>query len=50
MTTQEVDYYFCRPGVPHSWDYRGRKAQAYRCRSCGEVVTKTALKGATDVP
>jgi len=46
----EVNYYFCdKEGDPqHEWEYRGRRAQSYRCKVCGIVVTKAALKENTD--
>jgi len=54
MTTPVVenDYWFCKRGPhmgePHSWLYRGKKLQLYRCLTCALVVTKATLKGATD--
>ena len=48
MTTATVDYFACKTGELHSWEYRGKKAQAYRCRRCRLEVSKSALKGATD--
>lgn len=48
MTTTKVDYFICPGGEPHSWDYRGKRSQEYRCRRCRLVVTKADLKEATD--
>jgi len=44
----EVDFYFCSDGTRHDWEYRGKRAQSYRCWHCGITVTKAALKGGTD--
>ena len=43
-----VNYFTCPAGDPHMWDYRGRRAQAYRCRRCQLVVSKATLKEETD--
>jgi len=42
-----VDYWFCGPGTPHEWLYRG-KNKGYRCQQCGTVCSKEQLKAATD--
>ena len=48
MTTTTIDYFKCKDGELHDWEYRGKKAQSYRCRRCQVGVTKSALKDATD--
>lgn len=42
------DPWSCKDGRPHKFEYRGRRAQEYRCSSCGLFVSKSQLKEMTD--
>lgn len=50
MTTKKeaADPFQCPNGDPHNWEYRGKRAQTYRCLRCRIEITKAALKEATD--
>ena len=51
MTTPAVNYWTHgeeEAKQMHAWEYLGKARQAYRCRICQLVVSKTALKENTD--
>jgi len=50
MTSEkkEISFFICPNGDPHDFEYRGRVAQAYRCKRCQVVISKSDLKAATD--
>jgi len=43
-----VDAWRCPQGSAHQWVYRGRTVGGYHCLLCAALITKNALKEATD--
>ena len=52
MTTESPDNIWTHgtgaAKAPHQWEYLGRVAQAYRCRTCPLRVSKAEMKVKTD--